>query len=178
MAQKLIKKAAVVQCCGCRTEGQRSTERGGGCREVLENCKETSGCRFGCVGMGSCAEVCRLKAIFINRFGTAQIDFEKCVGCGLCVKACPQGLIRLIPRANPIYAACVNAEPGAQTRKECRSGCIACGICAKNCPVGAINIVENHAVIDLEKCIACGMCAVKCPRGAIGDAAGVFAAKL
>ena len=89
--------------------------------------------------------------------------------CG--VRAVREGL------SQKAYPACVNEDPGAQTRKECETGCIACGICVKNCPVDAVGIQDKHAVIDEEKCIACGMCAVKCPRGAIRDYNGIFTAR-
>ena len=104
-------------------------------------------------------------------------DPQLCVGCGLCVKACPLGLIRITTPEYPVYTACLNQDGGAQTRKDCSVGCIACGICVKNCPADAVRIENNHAVIDEAKCIACGMCAVKCPRGIILDADGIFTVK-
>lgn len=177
MAQKRKKYTAVVQCTGgCRSEEKAGQERSGGsCTELMEKFPDSvTACSQGCLGGGSCVEACRLDAIFINSAGTAEVDREKCVGCGLCVKACPRGIIRLITPEYPIYPACLNTDPGPQTKKICSTGCIACGICVNNCPTGAVRIEDNHAVIDEEKCIACGMCAVKCPRGAILDADGIF----
>lgn len=186
MAQKRKKKTAVVQCAGgCRAGSPAQGENGKGSESRLyENCadaaqklsQDSSLCRWGCLGLGSCVEVCRLGAVFINSGGTAEIDRSRCVGCGLCVKACPRHLIRLTEPEYHIYPACVSEALGAQTKKECAAGCIACGICVKNCPADAIQIEENHAVIDEEKCISCGMCAVKCPRGIIRDYDGIFAA--
>ena len=46
-------------------------------------------CRYGCVGCGNCAAVCKFGAIALNCNGVAQVDEEKCIACGLCVKACP-----------------------------------------------------------------------------------------
>lgn len=158
MAQRKIKKTAVVQCRG-------------GCIVKEESCK------WGCPGDGRCVEVCRMDAIHINTRGVAEIDPEKCIGCGLCAKACPRGLIRVTGVEYNIYPACVSQDDGVQTRKTCSNGCIACGICVKNCPVQAVFIENNHAVIDVEKCIACGMCAVKCPRGVIRDFNGIFTAR-
>lgn len=180
MAQKRNKKVAVVQCLGgCHAEAMIPREDfTGDCRQVMEDHPEgVLQCKWGCLGMGSCVAACKFQAIGINDCGVAEVDRSKCIGCGLCVKACPKGLIRLTTPEYNIYPACVNQEPGAQTRKSCTAGCIACGICVKNCPADAISIVDNHAVIDEEKCIACGMCAVKCPRGIILDADGIITAR-
>ena len=177
MTQRRRKRIAVVQCAGrCRTKhGVTREELHGNCGRIAEEYPEgIPECRWGCLGGGSCAEVCQMGAVRISQYGTAEIDQSRCVGCGLCVKVCPRHLIRLTFPEYNIYPACVNEEPGAQTRKKCDTGCIACGICEKNCPVNAIKIEENHAVIDEEKCIACGMCAVKCPRGTIRDFNGIF----
>ena len=32
---------------------------------------------------------------------TGQIDFEKCIGCGACSKACPSGAISMVPYKYP-----------------------------------------------------------------------------
>lgn len=184
MVQKRKKKTAVVQCAGGCRAGSPAQEGADGGSPVYKDCADAAGrmpendslCNFGCLGLGSCVEACRLNAVFINKSGTAQIDRSRCVGCGLCVKACPRHLIRLTEPEYHIYPACVSQAPGPQTRKECAAGCIACGICVKNCPADAIHIEDNHAVIDEEKCISCGMCAVKCPRGIIRDYDGIFAA--
>lgn len=88
---------------------------------------------------------CRLGVISINSSGAAEVDRNRCMGCGLCVKACPKGLIRLT------Y-----------------------GLCVKTGPMDTIRIENVHAVIDEEQCITCGICAVDCPRGTIGNANGIF----
>ncbi len=177
MGRNRKKKVAVVQCTGsCRRVGNiPDPGQYEDCRQaVLAHPEGLMPCRWGCIGLGSCVQACRLDAIYISELGAAETDWDRCVGCGLCVKACPQGLIRITAPEFPIYPACINEDAGAQARKYCDSGCIACGICVKNCPVGAIQIENGHAVIDEEKCIACGMCAVKCPRGVIRDHDGIF----
>ena len=46
-------------------------------------------CRFGCLGLGSCARVCPVGAVEILPGRLALVHPELCIGCGLCVKACP-----------------------------------------------------------------------------------------
>lgn len=106
--------------------------------------------------------------------GAAAVEREKCVGCGLCVKACPQSLIGLVPQDMPIAPLCSTDLPGPAAKAACPAGCVSCRMCEKNCPVNAISLEGGHPVIDGEKCVSCGMCAVKCPRGVIVDAYGIF----
>ena len=40
-------------------------------------------CKAGCIGCKACEKVCRLGAIKVEN-NIAQIDYDKCVGCGLC----------------------------------------------------------------------------------------------
>ena len=105
-------------------------------------------CGFGCLGDGKCAEVCRFDAISINTFNVAEVDREKCRGCGLCVKACPQNIIDLVPAEDSYSPRCSNHDKGAEAKKICSSSCIACRICEKACPSGAIAVTDNCAVIN------------------------------
>jgi ferredoxin len=177
--KKRKKRVAVVHCLGGSTlkEGVSRDDLPGNCAEILEkNPEGISECRYGCLGGGSCVAACRLKAVTITEKGAASIDRDKCVGCGLCVKVCPQGIIGFVLPEDTISPKCSNKDAGAAARKACESGCIGCGICEKNCPAGAITVEDHCAVINQDRCIACGMCAVKCPRGVIVDANGIFTA--
>lgn len=176
MAQKAGKYAAAVGCSGGELARRKIPREAltGDCRQALaEHPEGILECRWGCLGLGSCAAVCKLGAIKVGARGVAEVDRDKCVGCGLCVKACPQGIIRLVPREQNIVVGCSSRDSGPETRKACDAGCIACGICVKNCPMGAIRLEDNHPVIDESLCVSCGMCASKCPRGVIKDVYGI-----
>lgn len=177
MAQKAGKYAAAVGCSGGELARRKIPREAltGDCRQALaEHPEGILECRWGCLGLGSCAAVCKLGAIKVGARGVAEVDRDKCVGCGLCVKACPQGIIRLVPREQNIVVGCSSRDSGPETRRACDAGCIACGICVKNCPMGAIRLEDNHPVIDESLCVSCGMCASKCPRGVIKDVYGIL----
>ena len=123
-------------------------------------------CRYACLGLGNCAEVCPKGAIVIKG-GVAVVEEEKCDGCGRCADICPRGIISLIPQ-NAVYKVrCRNVAQGSELRKICDMGCIGCMACSNVCKAGAIEITDNVAGIDYDKCIRCGECAAVCPRGII-----------
>ena len=101
------------------------------------------------------------------------MEEEKCTACGACAKACPRGIIELIPASATEMVLCRNKTKGKAVMDVCSVGCIACGLCEKNCPSDAIHVVDNIAHIDQSKCTGCGTCVTKCPRKIIhiiGDA--------
>ena len=126
-------------------------------------------CPNGCIGLGTCAAACKFDAIHILN-GVAAVDYEKCVACGMCVSACPKGIIKLIPYDAKHWVGCSSRDKGAVTKNYCELGCIGCKICEKNCPNGAIKVENNVAVIDYKLCDGCGICESKCPRKIIWSA--------
>ena len=124
------------------------------------------GCMYGCLGCGSCADVCQFGGISIVN-GVARIDRELCTNCGVCMAECPRGLIVRIPYSAKAAVVCASKATGKETRLVCDAGCLGCGICAKNCPENAITVENNLAVIDASKCVGCGVCAEKCPKKCI-----------
>lgn len=56
----------------------------------------------------------------------AQINYDKCVKCGSCLKSCQNDAITDYIKVNELK-------------------CIGCGICAKNCPQNAISMIEKDA---------------------------------
>ncbi|MBQ7160191.1 MAG: RnfABCDGE type electron transport complex subunit B [Clostridia bacterium] len=120
-------------------------------------------CPFGCIGLGTCAAVCKFDAIVVKN-GVAAVDYEKCVGCGACVNACPKHIIRLVPFDCRHWVGCMSQDKGPLVRKYCDVGCIGCHLCEKNCESGAIKVNGFLAEIDYEKCTGCDKCVTVCPR--------------
>ncbi|MCL5773084.1 MAG: Fe-S cluster domain-containing protein [Firmicutes bacterium] len=127
-----------------------------------------SGCKYGCLGLGTCEAACPFDAIKMEN-GRPVIDFHKCTGCGVCVKACPRNSLALVPSGAPVVIRCHNLDKVPVKKKTCPSACLSCSLCMKNCAHGAITMVNNMPVIDYSKCPPdCTMlCIAKCPTKSI-----------
>lgn len=132
----------------------------------------TSGCTYGCLGLGDCVVSCNFDAIFMDPETGLPVVKENCIACGACVKACPRGIIELRAKGKKdrrIYVCCINKEKGGPARKNCSVACIGCGKCVEVCPFEAITLIENLAYIDFDKCKLCRKCAPVCPTEAIHE---------
>lgn len=164
-----IKKVAKVKCEGHEENCQNRFDYSG-----FDSCVAAhmlnggpKSCLFGCIGLGSCVQVCPFDAIHINSKGIAEVDKEKCTACNKCIAICPKDVISLVPYGQLTIVECNNKEKGPQVKKNCQVACIACGICEKNCPHDAIHVKNNLAEIDYDKCTNCMICVEKCPTKAI-----------
>jgi len=162
------RKVARVLCSGCDTISKKKFDYKG-----IEDCKAASmiqggdkACDKGCLGYGTCLEVCNFDAIRIED-GIAVIDPEKCTACGLCLEACPKDVIEWVPYEQEVVVDCKNQDFGKAVKDMCQVGCIGCGICEKSCPFDAIHVEDNIAKIDYDKCTGCMICTEKCPTNAI-----------
>ncbi|HWR22519.1 MAG TPA: 4Fe-4S binding protein [Feifaniaceae bacterium] len=61
------------------------------------------------------------------------INFERCKGCGLCVRACPKHIMRLSP-------AKLNEKGYHPAEVTDMAACIACAACARTCPDVVIRV--------------------------------------
>jgi electron transport complex protein RnfB len=106
-------------------------------------------CKFGCVGYGGCVAACKFDAIQIVN-GLATVDYQKCTGCTACSKACPKGIINMVPFSQDrmLLVACRSRENGRATRSMCKVGCIGCGLCAKKSDMFAVS--DNLADINYD----------------------------
>ncbi len=161
-----VRKVAFVKCHGtCEAAGEDYEYCGpADCRSAaVVPGKGSKSCDFGCLGFGSCQNVCDNDAITILD-GIAVIDPDKCGGCGKCVKICPKGIIELVPFDANVKVACSSKDKGNITMKACKTGCVGCGLCVRTCQFEAVVVEDNLAHIDYEKCTRCGACAEKCPK--------------
>lgn len=165
------KKVARIKCKGSCSVAKEKADYSGikDCKAaVLANGGQKS-CSYGCLGFGTCINVCKFDAIEIID-GIANIDKEKCVACGACLEACPKSIIEFAPYKQQVIVDCSSKDFGKDVKLSCTTGCIGCGICEKTCPFDAIKVENKLAKIDYEKCKQCYQCVVKCPTGAIsGD---------
>lgn len=106
--------------------------------------------------------------------GSVKDFYDRCTGCGLCISACPNGVLRPSTDLNHFMQPQMGYEKGY-----CRPECTAC---SQVCPTDAILPISieqkplihiGHARINPELCVAsrdgvsCGNCARHCPAGAI-----------
>lgn len=167
-ASNVERKVAVVLCQGDDEKANIKYDYQGieDCRvqmQVADGCKS---CTYGCLGCGTCYDVCPFDAIDMVD-GIAVINKDKCTACMKCIDICPKNIIELVPYDNDYIVKCESEDKGKVVRKNCSIGCIGCKICVKNCPVDAIGFENNLAKIDYDKCINCGICEKKCPTKCI-----------
>ena len=143
-------KVAVVLCGGDSEKAGRKFQYNG-----IADCKAAAGvgggdkkCTYGCLGYGSCANVCPTETIQITENHLAVVHPENCIACGACVRACPRGLIRLVPESRTIHVLCSSKDKGPVVKKGCSVGCIGCTKCSKICEAEEIQMDGPLAVVD------------------------------
>ena len=144
------RKVAFVQCGGSPDKAVWKYDYFGvrDCRKaVITPGGGPKACEYGCLGFGTCVEVCQFDAMHIVE-GIAVVDEDACVGCGLCVEICPKNIIEIRKISEAPRVACSSPERGKDVRQVCEVGCIGCGLCAKVCPAEAMVMENNLPVVD------------------------------
>lgn len=124
-------------------------------------------CQYGCIGCGTCVEVCQFDAIHMVN-GVSVVDPEKCTSCMACINICPKHIIELVPYNAPAQVKCMNPEFGKAVKNVCTIGCIGCGMCAKLAPEdfrmeGKLAHAVPNPSFDIEKIrLAASKCPSKC----------------
>ncbi|MDP6472022.1 MAG: RnfABCDGE type electron transport complex subunit B [Pseudomonadales bacterium] len=116
-----------------------------------------------CIGCALCINACPVDAIVGAQQLMHTVLDEQCMGCELCVPVCPMGCIELIEVRT--------IEP--QEPRWDSTACIQCGRCAPVCPPGLdpaallwevrASRYESAAQARLEDCIDCNRCDRVCP---------------
>ena len=65
------------------------------------------------------------------RVRSAVVDREKCIGCGMCAKTCPEGVC---------YPTGEKNKAGKEVYAADLEYCKGCGICARECPMKIISM--------------------------------------
>ena len=80
-----------------------------------------------------------------------QGGLEKCVGCSLCVAACPAECIRVVAAENTPEHQVSAGERYAAVYEINMSRCIFCGYCEVACPFDAITMGNDYELADYER---------------------------
>lgn len=137
------------------------------CRAVMMTSIGEKGCKYGCMGRGTCVRACPFSAIEIGDDHFPHINKNLCKSCGLCVEVCPNGVMVMANDSEQVHVLCRSHDKGKAVKAVCEFGCIGCKICVKNCPADAITVTNFLAEIDQEKCTNCGQCVENCPQKSI-----------
>jgi NADH-quinone oxidoreductase subunit I len=87
----------------------------------------------------------------LNRFEDSDPThpgLEKCVGCSLCVAACPADCIRVVSAENTPENRVSAGERYAAVYEINLSRCIFCGYCEVACPFDAITMGHDYELSD------------------------------
>lgn len=163
---------AVVHCQGGNAEAAVAFAYDGidDCRaaQLVQGGPKT--CKYGCLGLGTCAFVCPFDAITMGPNGLPVISEQRCTACGLCVTACPVGILSILPASQRVYLGCSNpVAKGREMKEMCSRGCIKCRLCVKATESGAIQWGGELPVFDYEKGGDFEAAVGKCPTNAFVD---------
>lgn len=164
VAPTVVPRVAVVACQRSRSAAVDAPTFLGpaDCRVAARVAPEISACPDGCLGFGTCLPSCAFGALALGSAGVPVVDSGRCKGCGLCVAACPQGVIEMVERGQTPVLLCHSTHP-ARELKTCPEACLACAVCVRACPTAVLTAVGGRPVLKGD-CLACFDCVAACPR--------------
>ncbi len=86
-----------------------------------------------------------------HRLWTHENGLEKCVGCSLCVAACPADCIRVVAEENTPERRVSAGERFAHIYEINMLRCIFCGYCELACPFDAITLEAEYEMSERER---------------------------
>ena len=117
-----------------------------------------------CIGCALCIDACPVDAIAGASKYLHAVIPERCTGCELCIPACPVDCIELVARSEEV------AEPPVPANATALA-CIGCGRCEPACPVDlkpeVLHVAFETGDTDTSvvDCIECTACTRACPSG-------------
>lgn len=118
------------------------------CEAAITHFDGDKGCKYGCLGLGSCVKSCPVDAIDYTGDGLVVVDPDKCIGCEICVAVCPTGVMKMIPADADWFVACNSRDKAKVTKSLCSAGCIGCRICERKFPDGGFVVTDNLSILE------------------------------
>jgi len=142
---------AVVHCAAhTRDRLQRIPYHGEQTCQAANLVAGVQGCIYGCLGLGDCTRACNYDAIHVVD-GLSTVDYDKCIGCKACARACPRNIITMVPFKSDrmLVVACSNQDSGPDVKAVCELGCIGCKGCSRR--ADQVEMHGNLPVIDYDR---------------------------
>lgn len=79
-------------------------------------------CTIGCLGLGTCAQVCPFDAITMGPEGLPVVHEGRCTGCGTCERACPKHIITLSSVTRRILKEYTTQDCTTPCQRACPAG--------------------------------------------------------
>ncbi|MGD9201539.1 MAG: 4Fe-4S binding protein, partial [Chitinispirillia bacterium] len=128
-------------------------------------------CSIGCIGLGTCEDICPFDAITMSENRLPIVNAELCTGCGTCTNACPKGIIRLTSNTIRMTTEYTADECTAPCQRSCPSGIDIpkyIGAIAKSDFDGAVQIMmEKNPLLSICGRICPAPCETECRRNLV-----------